>query len=144
MKHPDYCTVAKRLQSFDKWPNSLHQRPEELSAAGFFYFGTGDRVLCYYCGNGLKDWERDDDPWKQHVRWYGECEFVKLTTLLQKEENEENIDEKFLCQICYVTERNTTFVPCGHVVACVKCALSVSQCPICQKSFDKILRIYFS
>lgn len=49
-----------------------------------------------------------------------------------------------LCKICYTSEYNTVFVPCGHVIACGKCASSMTTCPLCRKNFDNILRIFFS
>lgn len=49
-----------------------------------------------------------------------------------------------LCKICYSNEYNTVFVPCGHIVACAKCASSVTACPLCRKRFDNVMRIFFS
>ena len=38
------------------------------------------------------------------------------------------------CKICYQSEINTVFVPCGHIVACSECAerLQEKPCPICK------------
>jgi hypothetical protein len=52
----------------------LKQRPQELSDAGFYYSGKGDRVCCFSCGGGLKDWEEGDNPWEQHAISYGNSE----------------------------------------------------------------------
>uniref|UniRef100_A0A8W7P4R4 RING-type domain-containing protein n=1 Tax=Anopheles coluzzii TaxID=1518534 RepID=A0A8W7P4R4_ANOCL len=49
-----------------------------------------------------------------------------------------------ICKICFVNEYNTAFMPCGHVVACAKCASSVSKCPLCQQPFINVLRLYLS
>lgn len=51
-------------------------------------------------------------------------------------------DEK-LCKICYENEYNTVFLPCGHIVACAKCSMSVQKCPTCRKGFTQISRVYF-
>ena len=40
--------------------------------------GIGDHVQCFYCDGGLKNWERDDVPWAEHARWFGNCAFLKL------------------------------------------------------------------
>lgn len=53
-------------------------------------------------------------------------------------------DGNNLCKLCYLEERNTVFLPCGHVVACAKCALSVDKCPVCRLPFTDINRLYFS
>lgn len=57
---------------------------------------------------------------------------------------EERFNESKLCKICYTNEYNTAFYPCGHVVACAKCASSVTTCPVCRKPFDNLIRIYLS
>ncbi|CAH2982574.1 unnamed protein product [Chilo suppressalis] len=63
----------------------------------------------------------------------------------QVPEKEENlIDDSKLCKICYVGERNIVFIPCGHVVACAKCALSTDKCPMCRRTFQNAIRLYYS
>lgn len=191
-EHPEYAVEAKRIESFEDWPKTMRQKPQQLSDAGFYYTGKGDRVCCFSCGGGLKDWEENDDPWEQHGMWYGKCEYLKLvkgqdfvSKMAQKrdelchksnseiatsssslssqqsnasatstekvqltsdklsDEEEENKDAK-LCKICYNNEYNTIFLPCGHVIACAKCASSVSKCPACRQPFETVMRVYFS
>lgn len=190
--HPEYAVEAKRTESYEDWPKTMRQKPQQLSDAGFFYTGKGDRVCCFSCGGGLKDWEENDDPWEQHAMWYGKCEYLKLmkgTAFIEKmskqrediykrssesagsscsqssqesspevhtssqemlpetkektEEDQEKKDSK-LCKICYSNDYNTIFLPCGHVIACAKCASSVSKCPACRQPFDNVMRVYFS
>uniref|UniRef100_A0A1I8P7I0 RING-type domain-containing protein n=1 Tax=Stomoxys calcitrans TaxID=35570 RepID=A0A1I8P7I0_STOCA len=237
---PEYAIETARLRSFAEWPRNMKQRPEQLAEAGFFYTGVGDRVKCFSCGGGLKDWDDDDEPWEQHALWMRKCRFVKLmkgesfieaivnkfkkptapvaetsgitavtssSSSSSSEEERENQEaaggcameeisqlanfpfsspseeqcsrdppaassiatrihnkacanvalplepnkpcsavtqEEKLCKICYVNEYNTAFLPCGHVVACAKCASSVTKCPMCRKPFADIMRVYFS
>ncbi|XP_055625207.1 death-associated inhibitor of apoptosis 1 [Toxorhynchites rutilus septentrionalis] len=237
-EYPNYAIEAKRFQSYEDWPKFMKQKPKELSDAGFFYTGKSDRVKCFSCGGGLKDWEAEDEPWEQHAMWYSNCEYLKLmkgeeyiAQCLEKKENppaaveqpqssvsagtsscspqpsisgasspaaattaltsasvlqlspsslssslmedvkpsgmsvcnghspsssvssssglEEDEDEpnrksdtNRTCKICYVNEYNTAFSPCGHVVACAKCASSVTKCPLCRKPFTNVMRIY--
>lgn len=210
-EYPNYAIEAKRLESYEDWPKFMKQKPKELSDAGFFYTGKSDRVKCFSCGGGLKDWEAEDEPWEQHAMWYNNCEYLKLmkgeeyiVQCLAKKENasqkgsdvgpsnspqpstsgvtsaattslpssqssslsasaeevnspiggsssgmEEDEDEpnrksdtSRTCKICYVNEYNTAFSPCGHVVACAKCASSVTKCPLCRKPFTNVMRIY--
>lgn len=75
--YPAYEDIFTRMESFADWPIALHPRPRELSEAGFFYTGRGDRVICYLRGSTVKDWQRDDDPWTQHAMWCGGCEYVE-------------------------------------------------------------------
>lgn len=57
---------------------------------------------------------------------------------------ESSVDDSNLCKICYAEERNVCFVPCGHVVACAKCALAADKCPMCRRTFQSAVRLYFS
>lgn len=210
-EYPNYAIEAKRLESYEDWPKFMKQKPKELSDAGFFYTGKSDRVKCFSCGGGLKDWEAEDEPWEQHAMWYSNCEYLKLmkgeeyiaeclakkdtpseqkgsdvgpanspqpstsgvtsaeTTSLpssqssslsasaemvncptvngsgssmEEDETEPNPKSDRTCKICYVNEYNTAFLPCGHVVACAKCASSVTACPLCRKEFTNVMRIY--
>lgn len=195
-EHPEFSVEAKRLESYSDWPKTMRQKPQQLSDAGFYYTGKGDKVCCFSCGGGLKDWEEGDEPWEQHGMWYGKCEYLKLMKgqsfidemkLLKEEfmkkcsssadqssseacssqrsqkspsesssgseklqeasdksdEEEENKESK-LCKICYSNEYNTIFLPCGHVIACAKCASSVDKCPACRQPFENVMRVYFS
>lgn len=230
---PEYAIEAARIRSFAEWPRHMKQKPEQLSEAGFFYTGVGDRVKCFSCGGGLKDWAEDDEPWEQHAVWLNKCRYLNLmkgqsyiesviakhkaaeaaeiaaaaaamekpleaveelpkpindanqmtenssdiTTLIncdvaptenalkkdataaaavekhssQSSQSAErkllsnlSIPEEKLCKICYAGEYNTAFLPCGHVVACAKCASSVTKCPLCRKPFTDVMRVYFS
>ncbi|KAH8379011.1 hypothetical protein KR009_002615 [Drosophila setifemur] len=223
-EYPEYAVEAVRLRTYEAWPRNLQQKPHQLAEAGFFYTGVGDRVRCFSCGGGLKDWDVDDEPWEQHALWLSQCRFVRLmkgqkfidalaskpdpaeqkaevsssssslvedvatssrSTEIEEEEQQEvavsgdvapsssaanrifekivqasaaasngnsnnssggspSIPEEKLCKICYGAEYNTAFLPCGHVVACAKCASSVTKCPLCRKPFTDVMRVYFS
>ncbi|KAH8256995.1 hypothetical protein KR038_001052, partial [Drosophila bunnanda] len=225
-EYPEFAVESARRRTFDAWPRNLKQKPHQLAEAGFFYTGVGDRVRCFSCGGGLKDWDDNDEPWEEHARWLSQCRFVKLmkgqvyidtvsvkpipveekeadvgplaeeavttatsrsTTSAEEElsssaasssgdvapsapsaaktattrifeknaestaassapaaSNGSTIPEEKLCKICYGAEYNTAFLPCGHVVACAKCASSVTKCPLCRKPFTDVMRVYFS
>ncbi|KAL7733451.1 hypothetical protein ACLKA6_004931 [Drosophila palustris] len=235
-EYPEYAIETARLRSFEDWPRNMKQKPQQLAEAGFFYTGVGDRVRCFSCGGGLKDWDDNDEPWEQHALWLSHCRFVKLikgqkyiddVAAAQAAQQQEDvkpsasvdekqssmpsscpstdtasspassstspaalaavdvaaesvnagdvaptaatrifdkivaqggsegavlakstptvaIPEEKLCKICYGAEYNTAFLPCGHVVACAKCASSVTKCPLCRKPFTDVMRVYFS
>ncbi|XP_001915144.1 baculoviral IAP repeat-containing protein 7 [Equus caballus] len=68
-----------RLASFCHWPLTAVVRPELLAAAGFFHTGWQDKVRCFFCHGGLQSWERGDDPWTEHAKWFPRCEFLLQT-----------------------------------------------------------------
>uniref|UniRef100_A0A8C4SSA8 NACHT domain-containing protein n=1 Tax=Erpetoichthys calabaricus TaxID=27687 RepID=A0A8C4SSA8_ERPCA len=39
--------------------------------------GVRDTVQCHCCGGTLSHWEQEDDPWKEHAKWFPECEFLQ-------------------------------------------------------------------
>ena len=165
--YPKFKLESQRIASFKNWPKALKQKPEDLADAGFFYTGTGDHVTCFYCGGCLIDWEETDTPWEQHAIWYSNCQFIKLikgveyvervlksklemlncfdVTCGKKEQTITQIhdkDENFICKICYNRNKNTVFMPCGHIFACMQCALSIVKCPYCKSTISKIMKIY--
>lgn len=94
-KRPDFCEfyiLKARLCSFHDWPKTLKQTPEQLSDAGFFYTQKCDRVICFCCGLGLKQWEDNDDPWEQHALYNAKCAYLLL---IKGSEYIASIKEKF-------------------------------------------------
>ncbi|KAL3863441.1 hypothetical protein ACJMK2_005197 [Sinanodonta woodiana] len=75
-KHSNYQMLEERIQSFNGWPVHLDQTPQLMAEAGFFYVGIQDYVRCFQCGGGLKNFERGDNPWVEHTRWYPQCAYV--------------------------------------------------------------------
>lgn len=61
----------------------------------------------------------------------------------EPEKEEATIEDSKLCKICFSEERNICFVPCGHVVACAKCALANSNCPMCRRTIHCAQRLYY-
>ncbi|XP_073480516.1 baculoviral IAP repeat-containing protein 1-like isoform X2 [Aquarana catesbeiana] len=66
-----------RLQSFSCWPPYALIAPSALVQAGFFFTGSRDTVQCFSCGGCIGIWEKDDDPWREHAKWFPECTFLK-------------------------------------------------------------------
>jgi hypothetical protein len=90
--HPAYTLLDSRLESFKEWPATLSQQPADLAKAGFYYFGIKDMVKCFFCNGGLKNWDQNDDPFQDHVRWFPKCQFVRQ---LMGAEYIEKVREKF-------------------------------------------------
>ncbi|XP_014670102.1 PREDICTED: inhibitor of apoptosis protein-like [Priapulus caudatus] len=67
----------------------------------------------------------------------------KLEPLSVKEENR-MLKEQRLCKICMDSEVSITFLPCGHLIACVQCAPALTACPMCRKPIRTCVRTYLS
>lgn len=77
-KKERYSSLDARIRSFANWPMSSIQSPNYLATAGFYYQNTDDQVRCFQCNGGLRSWQREDDAWFEHGRWFPKCEFVQL------------------------------------------------------------------
>jgi inhibitor of apoptosis domain-containing protein len=71
-----YVSIHSRIESFASWPGT--QSIQEMALAGFYQLPNTGRVVCFYCGGGLKDWEPGDDPWFEHAKWYPKCVYIYL------------------------------------------------------------------
>lgn len=59
-------------------------------------------------------------------------------------QTEESNDQRKICTICCNNQLNVVLIPCGHALSCVQCTTSLTECPMCRKSFDKIVKIYYA
>ena len=75
---PKFAIEDLRLKSFEdgEWSNHT-QNPEQLSSAGFFHTGYADEVTCFFCDGTIRLWQKDEDPWTEHARWFPKCGFLK-------------------------------------------------------------------
>ena len=74
--NPHMLSSDERLQSFTKnWPVKGHVTPREMADAGVYYLDDSDRVIRFYCGAGLKNWEPNDNSWYEHAKWFPLCEY---------------------------------------------------------------------
>lgn len=46
-----------------------------------------------------------------------------------------------LCKICYKEEMKVAFIPCGHVIACIQCAMTIDQCAVCRHPFSSVMKV---
>lgn len=74
-----FVTIEARISSFERWTLSDIQNPVQLAEAGFYYLNHEDEVRCFHCDGGLRSWLEDDEPWREHARWFPKCAFLLLT-----------------------------------------------------------------
>jgi len=48
------------------------------------------------------------------------------------------------CKICMDAEIGTVLLPCGHLVACIACAPSLLDCPLCRAVIKATVRTFLS
>ncbi|XP_047468595.1 baculoviral IAP repeat-containing protein 3-like [Penaeus chinensis] len=93
----EYSTIEKRLASFEKWPDYIEQKPQDLAEAGFYYKGVSDRVYCFYCNVGLCNWQKEDIPWNEHAMRMPSCPYVFIEKGIK-------FSEKMIDNIHYTNE----------------------------------------
>ncbi|KAM6124821.1 E3 ubiquitin-protein ligase XIAP isoform 1-T1 [Phoenicopterus ruber ruber] len=168
-RNPSMAKYGRRLQTFLNWIYPVDK--EQLAEAGFYSIGNGDHVVCFHCGGGLQEWEKNEDPWDQHAKWFPGCGFVRQEkglefinnvhlrdgcsdstteaaegTILPKdlstEEKLRRLQEEKLCKICMAKDISVVLIPCGHLVACKECAEALNKCPLCRTNIMKIQVIF--
>lgn len=49
------------------------------------------------------------------------------------------------CKLCFNDIMNVLFIPCGHIVTCIQCSLTLKCCPMCNQKFNNttyFLRVF--
>lgn len=160
IKYPEYRYEINRVHSFKQWPQALTPTKNDFNETGLFYTGNGDKVICFSCGLGLKDWEAGDEPLTEHARWTSGCLYLdhikgeKFVENVKKsfeepdvieeedEEHDQEIVAKSACVICLANEKQFVFIPCGHMATCGECSFAIDKCPICRAQITKKQRVY--
>lgn len=57
----------------------LELEPNVSAEEDFFFTSEKDKVICYHCGVGLRDWNDKEDPWTCHRKWFSKCTFILLS-----------------------------------------------------------------
>ncbi|KAL1539800.1 Subtilisin-like protease 1, variant 2 [Salvia divinorum] len=47
-----------------------------------------------------------------------------------------------LCVICLEQEYNSVFVPCGHMCCCMSCSSHLTNCPLCRRRIEQVVRTF--
>lgn len=47
-----------------------------------------------------------------------------------------------LCVICLEQEYNSVFVPCGHMCCCTTCSSHLTNCPLCRRWIELVVRTF--
>ena len=70
-RNPHLMKLERRLEIFDSpnWPcDRITSIPFEFAVLGFYYLGDQDRVKCWYCNGGIKNWKKNDIVSEEHAK----------------------------------------------------------------------------
>lgn len=95
----------------------------------------------------VRNWWRWKE-WRQRRRQARELQ-NEVRVQGNNDEESGDVPDGQLCVICLMRQRRCAFVPCGHLVCCPQCAISVEldsspKCPVCRQSIRSSIRIYDS
>ncbi|XP_054784098.1 E3 ubiquitin-protein ligase SPL2-like [Prosopis cineraria] len=93
--------------------------------------------------NKWKQWRQQRQDQQQRQANYDNAEFEIL------DDEIEDVPDGQLCVICLMRRRRSVFIPCGHLVCCQGCAISVERevapkCPVCRQEIRNSVRIFES
>ncbi|KAK1360295.1 RING-type E3 ubiquitin transferase [Heracleum sosnowskyi] len=98
----------------------------------------------------VRNWNRWKE-WRQvrRVQQDNSAASSEAETQVVADEETGDIPDGELCVICLMRRRRSAFIPCGHLVCCQRCALSIEReespkCPVCRQSIRTSVRIYDS
>ena len=96
----------------------------------------------------FRNWSRFKN-WRQQRRSQQSSHAASDANVAQNDAKEEggDVPDGQLCVICLMRRRRAAFVPCGHLICCQLCAISVERqvspkCPLCRKEIRSSMRIY--
>ncbi|KAK9755995.1 hypothetical protein RND81_01G065600 [Saponaria officinalis] len=141
------CDLTK-----DQMLIELSSRTKILLWSGIVVGSVSIGVLGYAIVRNWNKWKQ----WREQRRAQQERQAAMSDTVNGSEEPDLNDDDDLgdipdgqLCVICLMRRRRAAFVPCGHLVCCQRCALSVERdlapkCPVCRQAIRTSVRIFDS
>ncbi|KAI5665402.1 hypothetical protein M9H77_15255 [Catharanthus roseus] len=123
----------------------LSFKTKVLLWSGVFLGSVALGVLGYAAVRNWKRWKE----WRQQRQARQQNMSTGEENQGAAEEENGDIPDGELCVICLMRRRRSAFIPCGHLVCCQSCALSVERdlspkCPVCRQAIRNSVRIYDS
>lgn len=56
----------------------------------------------------------------------------------------QKLQREKLCKICMDRDIDIVFIPCGHLVTCNECSVSLSKCPVCCGDIRQKVKTYIT
>ncbi|KAK7255713.1 hypothetical protein RIF29_29132 [Crotalaria pallida] len=102
-------------------------------------------ILGYAAVRNWNKWRQ----WKQQRELQQQRQTVSGHFDSQEDDENEDVPDGQLCVICLMRRRRSVFIPCGHLVCCQGCAISVEsevapKCPVCRQEIRNSVRIFES
>ena len=90
-----------------------------------------------YSDSDSDDTDSDNEDYSQPGN---DQDLKRLTESLRKQNTD--LKEQRLCKICLKKDFDRLFLPCGHLVACHKCSVTIKICIMCRAKVSDNIRVY--
>lgn len=75
--NPLFSSLDTRVNSYKGWDCAKGPNPRSMAKARFYFTKFEDKVVCFACGYGVRNWQCNDDPWYKHAWWSQFCRYVR-------------------------------------------------------------------
>ncbi|KAH3759307.1 pyruvate, phosphate dikinase [Pelomyxa schiedti] len=48
------------------------------------------------------------------------------------------------CVVCLANQREVLFFPCKHIACCLKCSVTLTECPMCRAKIESVIQVYLA
>jgi len=111
----------------------------KLQASNKSFAGLGDLVDSIVSHQGPVESESDSDAEEPGSTSHGNS-----SQPLSAREEVRRLEEERICKICKEGDVEVVFLPCGHLVSCMRCSSNVTHCPLCKTEITQKVRTYAS
>ncbi|KAL2551150.1 RING-type E3 ubiquitin transferase [Forsythia ovata] len=133
-----------------RFQKKLNKRRSNHGRKASFSMSTWAKFAILVLEKGLRNWNRWKE-WRQQRQTQPQNNSASndVPPQIAAEEETGDVPDGELCVICLMRRRRSAFIPCGHLVCCQRCALSIEReispkCPVCRQTIRNSVRIYDS
>ncbi|XP_061173290.1 baculoviral IAP repeat-containing protein 3-like [Saccostrea echinata] len=104
-----FVRFLDRFISYQTWNHEELPHALKMADAGLYYTRLEDKVCCFYCGHGFRNWLKCDDPYYKHALLSPQCKYIRQfssTVFWQNVSRErDKMRESEKCFITYTIKR---------------------------------------
>ncbi|XP_024167735.1 E3 ubiquitin-protein ligase SP1 isoform X3 [Rosa chinensis] len=133
-------TIDQLIANLGKWARLYKYASLGLSVFGVYLIA---KHSVHYIMERKRRWELQKRVLAAAAKRSGEDDEGSL----ERDDNASDAPKKDrlmpdLCVICLEQEYNAVFVPCGHMCCCTTCSLHLTNCPLCRRRIEQVVKTF--